>query len=47
MGDTLIAVVHITPTAKIRFPSMDVSELFYEFAAEIGRDIVYDPVDDC
>jgi len=39
-------MVHITPTEKIRLPSVDVSELMYEFANEIGRDIVYEPRDD-
>ncbi|CAI5438873.1 unnamed protein product [Caenorhabditis angaria] len=34
---------HITPTEKIRLPPMDVSKLWYEFADELGRDIVYDP----
>jgi len=42
----VVNMVHITPTEKIRFPAMDVSELFYEFAADNGRDIVYDAVDD-
>lgn len=40
------SVVHITPNGKIRLPKMDVSELLYEFADEIGRDIVYEPRDD-
>ena len=39
------SVVHITPTEKIRYPSIDVSKLWYEFADEIKRDIVYDPID--
>ncbi|OZC09824.1 peptidase, T1 family [Onchocerca flexuosa] len=36
-------MAHITPTEKIRFPPLDVSQLYYEFAAELGRDIVYEP----
>ncbi|KAM3717212.1 Proteasome subunit [Dirofilaria immitis] len=36
-------LVHITSTEKIRFPPLDVSQLYYEFAAELGRDIVYEP----
>uniref|UniRef100_A0A158Q8D3 Proteasome endopeptidase complex n=1 Tax=Elaeophora elaphi TaxID=1147741 RepID=A0A158Q8D3_9BILA len=36
-------MVHISPTEKIRFPSFDVSQLYYEFASELGRDIVYEP----
>ncbi|VDM55913.1 unnamed protein product [Angiostrongylus costaricensis] len=39
-------MVHITPNEKIRLPSVDVSKLWYEFAAELGRDIVYEPCDD-
>jgi len=42
----VVNMVHITPTEKIRIPKMDVSELLYEFAAELGRDIVYEPRDD-
>ncbi|CAI4230133.1 unnamed protein product [Auanema sp. JU1783] len=36
-------MVHITPDEKIRLPPMDVSKLWYEFADELGRDIVYEP----
>ncbi|CAG9532948.1 unnamed protein product [Cercopithifilaria johnstoni] len=36
-------MVHISPTEKIRFPPLDVSQLYYEFASELGRDIVYEP----
>eukprot|EP00080_Pristionchus_pacificus_P006594 PDM66614.1 pbs-5 [Pristionchus pacificus] len=39
-------LVHITPTKKIRYPGVDVSKLWYEFADEIGRDIAYNPRDD-
>lgn len=38
-----LSVVHISPTEKIRFPPLDVSQLYYEFASELGRDIVYEP----
>ena len=41
-----ITVVHITPNKKVRFPGVDVSKLYYEFAAELGKDIAYDPRDD-
>ncbi|VDN07320.1 unnamed protein product [Thelazia callipaeda] len=36
-------MVHVAPKEKIRFPPLDVSQLYYEFAAELGRDIVYEP----
>ncbi|EJW88462.1 proteasome subunit beta type [Wuchereria bancrofti] len=36
-------MVHISPTEKIRFPAFDVSQLYYEFATELGRDIAYEP----
>lgn len=36
-------MVHIMPTEKIRFPALDVSQLYYEFAAELGRDVAYEP----
>uniref|UniRef100_A0A915C196 proteasome endopeptidase complex n=1 Tax=Parascaris univalens TaxID=6257 RepID=A0A915C196_PARUN len=39
-------MVHITPKGKIRLPKLDVSQLFYEFADDIGRDFVYEPEDD-
>ncbi|KHJ88053.1 peptidase, T1 family [Oesophagostomum dentatum] len=39
-------IVHITPKEKIRLPPTDVSKLWYEFADELGRDIVYEPHDD-
>ncbi|VDD97065.1 unnamed protein product [Enterobius vermicularis] len=39
-------MVHITPTKKIRFPPIDVTKLYYEFADEIGRDVAYEPKDD-
>ncbi|KAH7714259.1 PBS-5 protein [Aphelenchoides avenae] len=39
-------VVHITPEGKTRFPSLDVSDLYYEFAKELGRDVAYEPKDD-
>uniref|UniRef100_A0A0N4ZKN2 proteasome endopeptidase complex n=1 Tax=Parastrongyloides trichosuri TaxID=131310 RepID=A0A0N4ZKN2_PARTI len=42
----VVNMVHITPDEKIKFPKIDVSDLFYEFADEIGRDIVYDPKND-
>lgn len=42
----LFLVVHISPEGKTRYPGRDVSQLYYEFAAELGRDIAYDPHDD-
>ncbi|TKR92941.1 hypothetical protein L596_007491 [Steinernema carpocapsae] len=36
-------MVHITPDEKVRFDRMDVSELYYEFAKEINKDIAYEP----
>ncbi|MFH4976569.1 hypothetical protein AB6A40_003278 [Gnathostoma spinigerum] len=39
-------MVHIAPKEKIRLPKVDVSQLTYEFAEEIGRDIAYEPRDD-
>ncbi|VDM37451.1 unnamed protein product [Toxocara canis] len=39
-------MVHITPKEKIHLPKLDVSQLFYEFADEIGRDFVCEPNDD-
>jgi len=42
-----VTVLHITSEGKTRYPRLDVSTLFQEFAAEIGRDIVYEPKDDC
>lgn len=39
-------MVHITPDEKIRLPPVDVSKLWYEFAAELGRDIAYEPTDE-
>ncbi|VDK64385.1 unnamed protein product [Gongylonema pulchrum] len=36
-------LVHITAKEKIRFPPLDVSQLYYEFADELGRDITYEP----
>lgn len=38
--------MHITPKGKTVFPSMDVSEMYYDFAKEIGRDIAVEPSDD-
>lgn len=42
----LILVVHITSEGKTRYPRLDVSTLFQEFANEIGRDIAYEPKND-
>jgi len=39
-------VVHITPEKKTRYARVDVSTLFQEFSAEMGRDLVYEPKDD-
>ena len=39
-------VVHITADEKVRLPPLDVSKLWYEFAAEAGKDIVYEPHDE-
>jgi 20S proteasome subunit beta 5 len=39
-------VVHITPDGKTRYPPVDVSELYYEFANEINRDVAVQPKDD-
>ncbi|KAI6178812.1 Proteasome endopeptidase complex [Aphelenchoides besseyi] len=39
-------VVHITATEKTRYQRVDVSDLYYEFANELGRDIVYEAKDD-
>ncbi|KAI1708302.1 proteasome subunit domain-containing protein [Ditylenchus destructor] len=39
-------VVHITPKGKTVYPSMDVSEMYYKFAEEIGRDIAFEPKND-
>ncbi|CAJ0561470.1 unnamed protein product, partial [Mesorhabditis spiculigera] len=39
-------LVHITPDSKIRYPGRDVSQLYYEFAQELGRDIAYEPHDE-
>jgi len=39
-------MVHITPKGKTRYAPSDVSELFYKFAAEKGKDVAYEPNDD-
>lgn len=39
-------VVHITPDKMTRLERVDVSELFYEFAAEMGKELAYMPEDD-
>ncbi|CAD5210246.1 unnamed protein product [Bursaphelenchus xylophilus] len=39
-------VAHITPVGKTRYPPIDVSELYYEFAAELGKEPGYLPEDD-
>ncbi|KAI6182380.1 Proteasome endopeptidase complex [Aphelenchoides bicaudatus] len=39
-------VVHITSEGKTRYPRLDVSELYKEFAHEIRRDIAYEPKDE-
>uniref|UniRef100_A0A7E4ZXE1 proteasome endopeptidase complex n=1 Tax=Panagrellus redivivus TaxID=6233 RepID=A0A7E4ZXE1_PANRE len=39
-------IAHITPKGKTRYPPLDVNELFYEFAEELGRDLAYQPTDD-
>ncbi|VDK49525.1 unnamed protein product [Anisakis simplex] len=42
----VVNMVHITPKEKIRISKVDVSETFWKYAEESGRDYVYEPADD-